>query len=83
MSYAAHRSCVADLHLGMADGTYKQYAMNRGGVVEDTTLRVRETMCGTWHGFNEAPAMHLPDAHSQDKFPAYPRYKEVSCLENV
>jgi hypothetical protein len=61
MSYATHRSCVRDLHAGMTDGSYKKYAMNRGGVLEDTTAAVRRLQSGAWHGFNEVQEKVLPD----------------------
>lgn len=61
MVYPQSRSCNADLHAGMTDGTYKAYAINRGGVVEDTTVAVRRVMSGLWHGFSDLQSRILPD----------------------
>lgn len=70
MAYAQHRSCVADLHAGATDATYKKYAPDRGGVLEDTTAAVRRVMSGVWHGFNESSTKPLPDG-TMGKVPYY------------
>ena len=66
MAYPQARSCNTALHLGSTDGTYKAYAMNRGGmVVEDGhTDVVRKQMSGVWHGFHEAPTRVCPDGRT-------------------
>lgn len=62
MSYAPSRSCVRELEQGMVDGTYKEAARDRGGVVEGTTMRARADLCDTWYGIHEAAVKELPDA---------------------
>lgn len=64
MSLPAQRSKVDNLHKGMSDGSYKEYAPNRGGFVEDSTVAVRRSMSGAWHGFNEIKTKPLPDGTS-------------------
>lgn len=79
MAFPASRSCNADLHRGMADGTYKFAAPNRGGVVEDTFTAYRKDMSGAWHGFNEIQPKMLPDGRSVptiDYFDITPMDKE-------
>lgn len=66
MAYAPSRSWRSDLHEGMTDGTYKKYAMNRGGFVEPCTAPVRRQMAGVWHGFNEVQPKILADARYTD-----------------
>jgi len=65
----------------MTDGTYKRAAINRGGVVEDTTFPVRRLMSGVWHGFNETPVKVLPDGRTDHT----PYYADVTShdMENV
>ena len=61
MAFPTARSCNTDLRLGMVDGKVKQYAMNRGGVVEGTTAPIRQKMSGAWHGFNMPRNACLPN----------------------
>jgi hypothetical protein len=61
MAYATHRSWNKDMRAGATDGSFKKYAMNRGGVVEDTTAALRRLQSGVWHGFNETQTKVLPD----------------------
>lgn len=81
MAYAPSRSCRQDLHAGMTDGTYKKWAPNRGGAVEDTTAAVRRQMSGVWHGFNDSPMKVLPDGRQDHP----PYYLDISPIdrENV
>lgn len=62
MAYPELRSCVTAMLVGTTDGTYKAYAMNRGGsqVEDDHTLLVRKQMSGLWHGFHEADERVAP-----------------------
>ena len=55
--YAPFRSCRTEMLLGTTDGTYKAFAINRGGadLEEDHLLNVRRQMSGLWHGFSESP----------------------------
>jgi hypothetical protein len=79
MAYAPNRSCTADLHRGMVDGSYKFAAPNRGGVVESTFVPVRKDMSGVWHGYHEIPSKVLPDGRSVstiDYFDVTPQDKE-------
>ena len=65
----------------MIDGAYKQAAPNRGGVVEDTTFKVRRQMSGVWHGYNEIQEKVLPDGRTATT----PYYTDVASndMENV
>ena len=77
MAFAAHRSWNRDLHAGMTDGTYKKFAMNRGGVVEDTSAPYRRDMSGAWHGFNETQNKVLPDG----KVVMTPYYHDITPVD--
>jgi hypothetical protein len=50
MSYPPLRSLNAELTMGAGDGKYRRDAVNRSGMVEDTTLRSRKDLDGTWYG---------------------------------
>jgi hypothetical protein len=63
MSYAKRNfGCRANLFAGMTDGKYKKYAMDRGGVVEPTTAKLRFEQCGIWHGYADSMDKVLMDA---------------------
>lgn len=81
MAIKVYRSCNADLHTGMIDGGWKQYAMNRGGYVEGVSAGIRRCMSGVWHGMNEAQTKYLPDGRPCNT----PYYVAVSPadVENV
>jgi hypothetical protein len=55
----------ADLHEGMSDGMYKKVAMNRGGIVEQTTHDMREPLRDVWYGVHECQPKMLPDGTRQ------------------
>jgi hypothetical protein len=83
MTYAPVRSCNTELRVGATDGTYKAFAMNRGGsqVEDDHLLKVRKQMSGLWHGFHEAQDRVTPDGRHFTS----PYYQDVCPLdeENV
>lgn len=59
MAYPPLRSMNADLHTGIADGTYKQVAPDRGGCVEQATLDSRRDLHDMYFGIHEAPTKEL------------------------
>lgn len=61
MAYAPARSCNNELDQGMTDGTYKQVARDRGGVVEATTYATRRDLNDWYFGIHEAPRKETPD----------------------
>lgn len=61
MAHPATRSCGEDLRRGMTDGSYKQLAPNRGGVVETLTSEGRRSLRDVWYGFHETDTKMLPD----------------------
>lgn len=64
MAYPRARSCNNELSQGSIDGTYKQVARDRGGVIEPCTLRTRRDLDDTWYGVHEAAVKELPDGLS-------------------
>jgi hypothetical protein len=76
--YRQQRSYNTNLKQGMVDGSYKFYAPNRGGEVEDTTAQTRQQMSGAWHGFNETPTKILPDGSTFNS----PGYYDITPLDD-
>lgn len=62
MAYPKSRSAIDDLNQGMIDGTYRQVAPNRGGVIEGATQAARKDLSDVWYGIHETPIKELPDA---------------------
>ncbi len=61
MAYPKSRSANAELNQGMIDGTYKQVARDRGGVIETTTYANRRDLADIFYGIHETPVKELPD----------------------
>jgi hypothetical protein len=59
MAYPRLRSMNADLDKGATDGTYKQVAPDRGGVVESSFMEMRRHLDDVWHGQREAPDKYI------------------------
>lgn len=60
--YAQARSALDELNQGMIDGTYKQVAPNRGGVIDPETWAARKDLVDIFYGIHESPVKELPDA---------------------
>lgn len=71
MAYPRLRSMNADLAQGAVDGTYKQVAPNRGGVVESSFMELRKLADDVWHGFREAPVKYAPGLCREVSTPTY------------
>jgi hypothetical protein len=76
--YAPSRSCIADLHEGATDGTYKKYAVNRGGFVEGVTALARREMSGVYHGFNERANKLMPNGAQITT----PNYVDIAAMDS-
>jgi hypothetical protein len=63
---------------GMIDGTYKQVARDRGGVIDPCTLRARRDLDDVWYGIHEASVKELPDALTAAT-PTYAATAHASC----
>ena len=58
------RSMGAELNQGATEGSYKTVIKNRGGVVEDTTVRSLEDLSDVYFGIHEELVKQRPDGKS-------------------
>lgn len=54
MTYAPSRGLIGELSMGSVDGTYKQVVRDRGGHIDEATVRTRQDLPDTWYGIHEA-----------------------------